>query len=696
MTFPPPNLPEAPIPPTFPPHHTRHHNIQFNDAFYPLRDIKNPKTRRYLRAENRYYNTVSRLWKNTARDLTRDIKKRIPEEDCSVPVRIGDWFYYSRTRKRKNYPIYCRKNAVTAEAKEEEILNINHLAEGTACCLVTGIAVSPDHSKVAYGITRTGGIDYHIHIRDLVNGKTLRDKIPSTDGDPAWSEDGQHLFYAARKRGDLRAWRIMRHTLGTAVKSDIRIYEESDETFECTVWKTKSDRYIVISSSSANTAEHHFADAKQPNAPFTLIAKRREGIEYYPEHLGDDFIILTNADQSADFKLMRTPVNNTCLPWETLLPHTPGILLEDFEVFQNTITVIERADALPRLRIFNPDTPKNARFFTPFHNTPFTLSYDDNPNTETDAVRVSFSSMIHPQTVSEIRFSDAAETRLKVQHVPGYTPDHYNTILLRVSSRDGSAKIPLSLVWRKDKSIENTPMPMILRAYGAYGISSDAGFRASRISLLDRGVLCGIAHVRGGEELGRAWYDGGRLMQKLNTFYDTLDCANFLIQSRHTAADKLILSGGSAGGLLTAAVVNMSPETFLGAVLEVPFVDVINTMTDPELPLTTGEYGEWGNPANSDAFRYILNYSPYDNIKHQSYPYLLLSGSLNDAQVPYWEPAKFTAKLRQMNPDSKNITLLKTDMQSGHLGPTGRKAEIAEIVREFSFCLWLFNLESKT
>lgn len=672
-----------PVPPLFQPKLSTYFGDIDSDHFYDMRELKNRGVRSYLKEENLYFRKMTLSDTFLFRRINHEIRKRIPEEDCSVPVEIGPYLYYNRTKIRRNYPIYCRRKK-DHSTPEEILLDVNILAGKTDCCLVTGLAVSPDHSRLVYAINLTGGIDYDLKIKDLITQKTLQDCIRCTDGEAAWSEDNQHLFYTLRQKGDLRAFRVMRHKIGTSVKDDVCLYEESDPTFECSVWKTKSDRWIMISATSSVTAEHRFADARNPFAPFTLIAERRSGIEYYPEHLEDRFFILTNQDGAEDFKMMTVPVCALpTLSWEEFIPHLPGTLLEDFELFNGYAAVLERNNAIPRIRIVSLDSGKTQIYTLP-NAAPGTLAFDDNPNIDATCVRIAKSTLTSPFVTADLTLSTLAEIPLKVQTVGNFNPDNYDSIMLRVPSRDGK-EIPLSLVWRKDKRT-SAPSPLLMRGYGAYGISSDPGFRPSRLSLLDRGMICAIAHVRGGEELGRAWYEGGRLMNKKNTFYDFIDCAEFLIREGWTSPEQLIISGGSAGGLLMGAVINERPELFLAAVMEVPFVDVINTMTDPSLPLTTGEYSEWGNPADPKAYAYIKSYSPYDNISEQNYPHLFLSGSLNDSQVPFWEPAKFAAKLRRIS-DNKGLVLLKTEMKSGHLGPTGRKAEISEIAREFTFCL---------
>ncbi len=647
------------------------------DAYAYLEDIDNPRTQRYIRAENRYAKTILKSCATTYKHLKFEMQHRIPRMDQTVPSPIRDYIYYSRSFARKDYPIYYRK-AREGRVKEEMILDVNLLAKGKSCCMVTGLAVSPDGNYLCYGINFTGGIGYQIRVRDLRTQKEIREKISHTDGDGIWSEDGEYLFYAKREPRTLRTSKVFRHKMGTPISEDVCVFSEEDSTFDCSVWKTKSDRFIVLSTSSSTTTEHYFLDATDPLGNPWCIAPRKENVEYYPEDCGDKLMVLTN-ENADDFKIVQRDLYENTNQEEIVL-HVSGRLIDDFEVFNDALVYLIRENATHKFVIYPLEKTISESEIVYEGET---LAFEDNPNIDASFFRFQRTSMTQPDAVLSYHFKTQKIEVLKENIVKDYQPNLYTSKMIFAPSRDGKTRIPITLAWRNDLHQERTPSPIYLRAYGAYGISSDPAFRISRVSLLDRGFITAIAHVRGGEEMGRNWYNEGKMLHKKNSFYDFIDCAQFLIQEQYTTPSQFAIGGGSAGGLLMGGVLNMAPELFRFAVLDVPFLDVINTMTNPNQPLTTGEYNEWGNPKDHLFYEYILDYSPYDNVAKRPYPMMYITGNLNDDQVPYWEPLKFTAKVRAMNPEG-DLVLMRTDTESGHMGPTGRKAEISEIAHELA------------
>lgn len=681
-----------PIPPVLPPQKLRRHGVSWQDPFFRFRSPQyRPKLMRYLNAENRYYKKQTADYLPLIKTLSAEIKQRVPEKDASVPVRIGDYFYYSRTEKGKNYPIHCRKNH-TLEAPEEVTLDVNDLAKGKACCMFSGMSISANHRYLAFGINFDGGISYQIKIKDLLTNTFLNEHFSKTDGDMVWGEDHEHLFYTKQAPKSLRSYCVMRHKLGTSVTEDVVVFEEKDTLFSCGVWKSKSDAFIFIETASSDSNEHYFLDAKTPCESFQLFSPREEKVEYNPIHVGDSFFIHTNASGATAYKVMRTPLNQTHRShWIEQIIHDENAILEEVEETETHLIILVRAQAQFTLRVY-AITSHELPFVCEktFSSIPHTLNFTGNPNLKTDSIRLSYASLVEPHQVFQWSFFNDEIKILKTQKVKHYDESEYDSKRIWITMEDGF-KIPVSMLWKKELFSTTQPNCMLLRGYGAYSCSAEASFRPSVISLLDRGMVCAFAHVRGGGELGQKGYDGGRLFNKKNSFTDFIACADFFIKNGITSHEKLVISGASAGGLLIGAVLNERPNLCHAAMLEVPFVDVLCTMLDPTLPLTTGEYPEWGDPRKKEDFLYIKSYSPYENLKLCNYPILCVTSSLNDEQVSFTEAAKYVAKLRTMHA-TKNKILFSVDMKSGHVGATGRNAEIKEIAKEYAFYLHSLSL----
>lgn len=654
------------------------HGHTVRDSFHGLEDESSPQTRAYIAAESKYARRVLRHTNALSVRFQNEMKAHIPAIDESLPFTLRGYAYFSRSYAEKDYPLYFRRPC-NSHDEPTLMLDLNLLAQNKKVCLLSGMAISPDSNILAYGVNFTGGISYEIRFLNLQTQAYLPDVIRNTDGDPVFSEDGAYVFYVKRERGNLRGSKIMRHKLGTPVQSDICVFHEKDESFDCSVWKTKSDRYIIFSASSSDSAEHHFIFAADPLASPTLIAPRKEHVEYYPEDHGDFWFILTN-DEAPDFTIIVTSIKNTLNNSRVCVPHVAGRLIDDFEIFDSALVYLVREHAQFKLIVYPLTDAVSPReiFFDGE-----TLAFDVNPNIFEKEIRFVRTSMVLPNTIVSYNFESGQQNILKVANVVNYHSEEYETHRIFAPSRDGVTQIPVTLAWRRDCFAPGKIMPMYLRGYGAYGISSDPAFRSSIISLLDRGFVSAVAHVRGGEEMGREWYLKGKLSFKQNSFSDFIDVAQFLVNEKFTSSEMLAIGGGSAGGLLMGAVINQAPQLFKLAVMDVPFVDVINTMLNPELPLTTGEYNEWGNPRVREDYFTILKYAPYENITKQKYPILFITGNRNDDQVPYWEPLKFAAKVRALNPKSQLIVRILSG--SGHLGPTGKNAEIKEIATELSF-----------
>ena len=674
-------MPEPPIAKRIP-HRLETHGHERIDDYFWLRERDNPEVIAYLEAENAYLDARMAHTKEFQETLFQEIKGRIKEDDSSAPYRYKDYWYYTRFEEGKAYPLFCRKRG-SLDAAEQMMLDVNALAEGHEFCQVSGMRVSEDQRLGVYGADFVGRRFYTLRVRDLTSGTDLADVIPGVTGNTAWANDNRTLFYTKQDPVTLRSHQVYRHTLGTPASEDVLVYQEDDETFSCGVYKTKSRKYIVIGSRQTVTDESRYIPADNPTATPVVFAARERGHEYDIDHLGDYFYIRTNRD-AKNFRLMRAKEGRKGLEdWEEVVPHRPETLLEAFELFEDYLVLSDRREGLARLRVIPWDGSTSHE--VDFGEAVYEAAPGTNPEAETTTLRYGYTSMTTPSSVYDYDMATREKRLVKRDEVlGGFDPAIYRTERLWAAARDG-ARVPISIVYRSDFKRDGKG-PLLLYGYGSYGVSSSAGFSSPRLSLLDRGFAYAIAHVRGGQELGRAWYEDGRQKQKMNTFSDFIDCAEHLVKERYTSRELLYATGGSAGGLLMGAVMNMRSDLFHGIVTRVPFVDVVTTMLDEDIPLTTAEYDEWGDPNREDFFEYILAYSPYDNIEAKAYPNVLVTTGLHDSQVQYWEPAKWVAKLRAMKTGG-NVLLLKTNMHAGHGGASGRYEQYRETALNYAFLL---------
>ena len=621
----------------------------------------------YLRAENEYKDAVLSHTEASQNKLYDEIIGRIKQDDESVPYFKNGYWYYTRYEEGNEYPIYCRKQQ-SLENQEQVLLNVNEMAEGMDYFNVTGLKVSPDNKILAYAEDTLSRRIYTIKFKNLVTGDLLKDELTNASAGGAWAKDNSTFFYTTKDQTTLLENKIWRHKLGSEQKSDFLVYEEEDNTFYIGVYNSKSNDYVIIYNQSTLTSDYHILKADNPNGEFKQFTPRETPHEYNIEHFQDKFYILTNWD-ATNFRLMETSESATERSnWKEVIPHREQTLLDDIEVFKNFLVVQERSNALIKLRVIDQQTGE--QHYMDFEEPAYVVYPSTNAEFDTEVLRYGYSSLTTPNSTYDYNMRTKEQILMKQQEVVGgHNPEDYQTERLFAEARDGT-KVPITLVRKKDlHKISSTPL--LLYAYGSYGSSIDPWFNSSRLSLLDRGFIYAIAHIRGGQEMGRQWYEDGKLLNKKNTFYDFIDCAKYLIGENYTSADHLYALGGSAGGLLMGAVVNMAPEIFNGVVAAVPWVDVVTTMLDESIPLTTGEFDEWGNPVNKEYYDYMLSYSPYDQVRAQDYPNMLVTTGLFDSQVQYWEPAKWVAKLRDKKTD-QNILLLDTDMDSGHGGSSGR------------------------
>ena len=664
------------------------------DNYYWLNQRDDPAVTDYLDAENAYTEAMMAHTEALQETLFEEIKGRIKQDDQSVPYREGGYFYYTRYEEGHEYPIYARRKG-TLEAPEEILLDVNALAEGHEFYSVRGTNASPDHTLLAFAADTVGRRIYTIHVKDLTTGDLLDDAIPQVTGNLAWANDNRTVFYAKQDPQTLRSYQIWKHTLGTDTADDELVYEESDETYSTYVWTSTSKEYLLIGSFQTLASEFRVLDADDPDGTFEVIQPRERGHEYRVDHLGDHFYIRTNADGATNFKLMQAPVDAPGKAhWTDVIPHRDDVLLEDFQLFDDYLVVEERRGGLVQMRI-RPWADPDAEHYLDFGEPAYLAYIGKNAEPNTDVLRFGYTSMTTPNSVYDYDMATREKTLRKRDEVLGdFDPDRYTTERLHATAEDGT-QVPISLVYRTDLFTRDGTNPLLLYGYGSYGYSLDASFSASRLSLLDRGFVYAIAHVRGGEEMGRSWYEDGKLLQKKNTFTDFIACGEHLVAQQYADPERLFAMGGSAGGLLMGAVVNMRPDLFTGVVAAVPFVDVVTTMLDDRIPLTTSEYDEWGNPNDSTYYDYILSYSPYDNVTAQDYPHLLVTTGLHDSQVQYWEPAKWVAKLRTTKTDDHRL-LLKTNMEAGHGGASGRYKRYKETAFEYAFLLDLAGVTSVT
>ena len=660
------------------------------DNYYWLNERENPEVIDYLNKENEYYQKSTAHTKQLQDDLFLEMKGRIKEDDSSVPYFYNGYYYITRYETGKDYPIYSRKKG-SLEAKEEILFDCNEMAKGHSYFNLGGLNISEDNKWAAFGVDLVSRRQYTIQIKNLETGEILPVKLENTTGGSTWAGDNKTLFYTRKDAKTLRSDKIYKHTLGTEATADIMVFHEKDDTFGTFVYKEKSKKYLVIGSSSTLTSEYQILEAKNPNGEFRLFQKRTRGLEYSISHYGDSFYIVTNKDKATNFKLMKTPETATSAEnWKDLIGHRKDVLLEGIEIFKDYLVVEERSNGLNKIQI----RPWNGKgeYYLPFSSETYTAYTTTNVDFDTEILRYGYQSMATPSSVIDFNMRTQEKKVLKEQEVLGGKFDKNNYIEERIwaTATDGT-KVPISIVYKKGIK-KDGKNPLLLYAYGSYGATMDPYFSSTRLSLLDRGFIYAIAHIRGGEDLGREWYENGKLLKKINTFTDFIDCSKFVIAEKYTSASHLYAEGGSAGGLLMGAIVNMAPELYNGVIAQVPFVDVVTTMLDDTIPLTTGEYDEWGNPNEKVYYDYMLSYSPYDQVKKQDYPNMYVSTGLHDSQVQYFEPAKWVAKLRVMKTNNKQL-FLDTNMDAGHGGASGRFEALKELAKEFAFLLDLEKIK---
>ncbi|MEE9169155.1 MAG: S9 family peptidase [bacterium] len=657
------------------------------DNYYWLKERESPEVIEYLTKENEYTEDMMAHTKELEDVLFEEIKGRIKQTDMSVPYKLDDYYYYTRYEDGKEYPIYCRKKE-SLDGTEQIMIDVNELAEGHEFCSVRGREVSFDQNILTFSADTVGRRLYTIQFKNLETGEIYPDEIPNVTGNVAWANDNKTLFYGKKDLTTLRSYQIYKHVLGTDPARDELVFEEKDDTFSCYVSKTKSKKYLFIGSFQTLSSEYRFLDAGYPEGDFKVFLARERDHEYDVDHFQDKFYIRTN-DGAKNFRLMETPRNRTAKSnWKEVIPHRDDVLLSGFEIFKDHLVLSERKNGLRQIRVM--PWAGGEEHYLNFGEPAYLAYVSTNPDINTQILRYGYTSMTTPNSTFDYDMVTREKTLLKEEEVlGGFDKNDYETDRLHATAGDGT-KIPISIVYRKGTK-KDGGNPLLLYGYGSYGNSLDARFSSPRLSLIDRGFIYAIAHVRGGEEMGRYWYEDGKLLKKKNTFTDFIDCAEYLIQESYTNSDKLFAMGGSAGGLLMGAVLNMAPELFEGVVARVPWVDVVTTMLDPDIPLTTSEYDEWGDPNKKEYYDYMLSYSPYDNVEAKAYPNLLVTTGLHDSQVQYWEPAKWVAKLRTLKTDN-NRMLLKTNMEAGHGGASGRYKRYRETAFIYCFLLDLVGL----
>jgi len=652
------------------------------------KDEVTTKVINYLNSENDYLAAKMKHTEALQEKLYTEIVGRIKQTDESVPYKKNGYWYYTRYQEGQEYPIHCRKKG-TLEATEEILLNVNEMAKGHSYYSIAGLSVSEDNNLLAYGEDSVSRRRYTVYVKDLTTGKLVGEPILNTTGGVTWANDNKTLFYSRKDSVTLLPRWIMKHKLGTSPAKDVSVYEEKDDTFYTSIYKTKSKKFLVIVSGSTLTSDYQILNANTPDGKWTNFSPRERGHEYSIDHYQDKFYIVTNWD-ALNFRLMETPDTKTAKAnWKEKIAHRDDTLLEGIDIFKDYLVVSERSKASTQLRIMNQKSKDE--HYMEFAEPAYTIYSSTNLDFDTDLLRYGYTSMTTPNSTYDYNMKTKERKLLKQQEVVGgYNPEDYQTERLWATAKDGT-KIPMSIVYKKGIKKDGTN-PTMLYGYGSYGASMDPTFSSTRLSLLNRGFVYAIAHIRGGQEMGRKWYEDGKMFKKKNTFTDFIDCAEFLIEEKYTTPEHLFASGGSAGGLLMGAVVNMRPELFKGVIAAVPFVDVVTTMLDESIPLTTGEFDEWGNPKNPESYMYMLEYSPYDQVKPQNYPNMLVTTGLHDSQVQYWEPAKWVAKLREMKTDN-NTLLLRTNMETGHGGTTGRFKVYKETAQEYAFILDLAGIK---
>ncbi len=659
---------------------TNHGDTRIDD-YYWMNERENPKVIEYLEAENAYTDAVMEHTEALQEKLYNEIKSKIKQEDESVPYKKNGYYYYSRTIPEKEYFLYCRKKG-SLKADEEVMLDINKMAEGYDFYQLGGASVSPNNKMIAFGIDTVSRRKYTIYFKNLETGEIFSDAIPLTTGSSVWANDNKTVYYVLKDDVTLRSEKIMKHVLGTPVAEDVEVFNEGDETFSTFIYKTKSNKYLIIGSESTLTSEYRFLDADNPEGEFKIIQPRTRGLEYQVDHYGDYFYIRTNLD-AQNFKLVRTPVTATGKEnWKEVIPHRDDVYFSDFDIFKDYLVVSERKEGITQLRVI----PWNGtEYYIDFDEEVYTVDSDVNFDFDTDTFRFNYTSLTTPSSVLDFNMKTKERELLKQTEIlGGFDKNNYETKRIYATAMDGT-KIPLSLVYKKGLK-KDGKNPALIYGYGSYGYTIDPTFRLSVLPLLDRGFVYAIAHIRGGQINGRAWYEDGKLLHKMNTFTDFNDCAQYLIDEGYTNTGKLFANGGSAGGLLMGAVVNLRPDLYKGVIADVPFVDVVTTMLDESIPLTTSEFDEWGNPKVEKYYYYMMSYSPYDNVEAKDYPAMLVTTGLHDSQVQYWEPTKWVAKLRELKTDD-NLLLFHVNMDFGHGGASGRFQWIEDTALEYAFIL---------
>ena len=674
----------------------KHGDVRVDDYFWMRlsddqknaveKDAHTNKVVRYLEEENAYYSEVTKETKPFQEELFEEMKGRIKEDDSSVPYKDNGYFYITSYKFGNQYPIYSRKKE-NLEAKEEILFDVNEMAKDFDYYQLGGLNISNDNKLIAFATDTVSRRQYILRIKNLETGEIYKDIIENTSGGSVWANDNKTLFYTKKDPVTLRSSSVYRHVLGTPTSEDVEVFHEKDDTFGTYVTKSKSDKYIIIGSYSTLSSESQYLDADNPTGEFTMIQPRERDLEYNVSHFGDHFYLLTNKDNAINFKLMKTPVSKTGKEnWVDVIPHRDDTLLEDFSIFKDFLVLEERTNGLNKIRIKRWD--KKEDYYLPFNEETYSVGVYANPDFDTDVIRYSYNSFTTPSSVIDFNMNDQSKEVKKEQEVLGdkFKKENYISKRVWATTRDGK-EVAISMVYHKDTALTiNTPI--LQYAYGSYGYTIPDSFSTTRLSLLDRGFVYALAHIRGSEYLGREWYDDGKMLNKKNTFNDFVDCSKYLIENKYTSPKHLYAMGGSAGGLLMGAIVNMNPELYNGIIASVPFVDVVSTMLDDSIPLTTGEYDEWGNPNDKEYYDYIKSYSPYDQVASKDYPNILVTTGFHDSQVQYWEPAKWVAKLRDLKTDT-NLLLLDTNMEAGHGGASGRFDSLKETAKMYTFFLAL-------
>lgn len=667
---------------------TKHGDVRV-DNYYWLNQRDNPDVIEYLNAENSYLDEVMASTKSFQASLFDEIISRIKQDDESVPYLDNGYYYYTRFVEGGEYPLFCRKKG-SLDAQEEVMLDVNLMAKGHNYYQIGGASVSTDNKLLAFGVDTVSRRKYTVYVKNLETGEIYTDEIIETTGGVAWANDNKTFFFTRKDPLTLRSEKIFRHSLGDDPQKDELVYFEEDETYSVGVGRTKSGQFLLIGSSSTLSSEYLYLDANHPYKSFKVVQVRQDNIEYSVDHFGEFFYIRTNW-AAENFRLMKTPVNNTGMNnWQNVVQHDEDILFEGFELFSQFLVLQERKEGLPLIRIISMLSEEGEEQILPFDEETYTASISVNRDFNTELLRYTYSSLTTPRSTYDYNMLTGERILLKRDEVVGaYNPDDFVTERRWAEAQDGTL-IPMSVVYRKGLVLDGSN-PALLYAYGSYGYSMSPSFSSVRLSLLNRGFVYVIAHIRGGQEMGRYWYEDGKLLKKKNTFTDFNDCAEYLINNNYTSHDHLFAQGGSAGGLLMGAILNMRPDLYKGVIANVPFVDVVTTMLDETIPLTTSEYDEWGNPNDPDYYQYMLSYSPYDNVEARDYPAILITTGLHDSQVQYFEPAKWVAKLRDMKTDD-NILIMRTNMEAGHGGASGRFKRYELVALGYAFILDLAGI----